>query len=88
MNEPQEPLFLARRTYRQRRLMDAARLMPWLGILLFFLPLLWRDAATSTGLLYLFSVWLVLIAGSWILSRSLGRSTAWDKNAEDPGAEG
>jgi len=68
--------------------MDAARLMPWLGMMLFFLPLLWRDAATSTGLLYLFLAWIVLIGGSWALSRRLDRTTVPDKDADEPTAEG
>ena len=61
MRAPVEPLFLARRTYRRRRLMDALRLLPWLGAFLFGLPLLWRDPTTAHGLLYLFAVWAVLI---------------------------
>lgn len=88
MREPQEPLFLARRTYRQRRLMDAARLLPWLGTLLFSLPLLWSEAATATGLLYIFAVWVVLIAIAAAFARGLGTSGARDKGADDLGTEG
>jgi hypothetical protein len=75
---PVEPLFLARRTYRRRRLMDALRLLPWLGAFLFGLPLLWRDPATSHGLLYLFAAWALLI----VLSAALAR-----RFTHDPGAE-
>ncbi len=88
MREPQEPLFLARRTYRQRRLMDAARLLPWLGTLLFCLPLLWREAATATGLLFIFAVWMVLIALAAVFARGLETSGARDKSAGDLGTEG
>jgi hypothetical protein len=76
MREPIEPLFLARRTYRRRRLMDALRLLPWLGVFLFALPLMWSDRATASGLLYLFGAWLVLIVLSFALVRRL---------SDDPG---
>jgi hypothetical protein len=78
MSDPVEPLFLARRTYRRRRLMDALRLLPWLGAFLFALPLLWRDPGTAEGLLYLFAAWGVLIVLSLALARRLSR---------DPGTE-
>lgn len=77
MREPIEPLFLARRTYRRRRLMDAARLLPWLGAFLFGLPLLWSVPGTAAGLLYLFGAWVVLIILSLVLARRL---------SEDPGS--
>jgi hypothetical protein len=71
MREPVEPLFLARRTYRRRRLMDAARLLPWLGAFLFGLPVLWSAPETAAGLLYLFGAWVVLIVLSFALVRRL-----------------
>jgi len=76
MRNPIEPLFLARQTYRRRRLMDALRLLPWLGVFLFGLPLLWSERATASGLLYLFGAWLVLI----ILSFALVRRYAEDED--------
>lgn len=69
MKDRATPLFLERRSYRQRRLMDAARLLPLLGVLLWLIPLLWpqRDPAgevaavsTSSAILYIFGVWVVL----------------------------
>jgi hypothetical protein len=35
-------LFLERAGYRQRRLRDALRMLPVLGVVLFLIPLLWR----------------------------------------------
>lgn len=69
MREPIEPLFLARQTYRRRRLMDALRLLPWVGAFLFGLPLLWTDPGTAAGLIFLFAAWIVLIVLSFALSR-------------------
>ena len=57
-----EPLFLERRNYLRRRLGDAAKLLPLLGVLLFLLPVLWSESATTAGgFVYLFTVWVLLI---------------------------
>lgn len=65
MRRPRRPLFLARAPYRRRRLRDAARLLPVLGLFLMLLPLLWagasRVALVSGDVIYFFSVWLGLI---------------------------
>lgn len=65
MRRPRRPLFLARAPYRRRRLRDAARLLPVLGLFLLLLPLLWTPAAGvalhSADVIYFFAVWLVLI---------------------------
>ena len=76
MSAPKQPVFLERRTYRRRRLRDAARLLPVLGVLLLLVPLLWSsgdDAATGTarGFIYVFAVWLGLIVVAGLLSRRL-----------------
>ena len=72
MREPQEPLFLARETYRRRRLMDAARLLPLAGAVAFAVPLLWDDGTRpSVALGYVFSAWVALILAAGVLSRRL-----------------
>jgi len=70
------PVFLARRAYRHRRLMDAARLLPFAGLVLFMIPILWQPAATGAadtgrGAIYLFLVWAALIVAALILSRRI-----------------
>lgn len=66
------PLFLARRSYRRRRLMDAARLLPLLGAVLVFVPLMWRPAAgTVASGTWLFTVWIALILAAFALARGL-----------------
>ncbi|WP_235851876.1 hypothetical protein [Litorivita pollutaquae] len=51
--EGRGPVFLERKTYRARRLMDGARVLPVLGMVLFLLPALWpqpvAEIATSGG---------------------------------------
>jgi len=69
------PLFLARETYRRRRLMDAARLLPVIGLGLVLFPLLWigqgEGPGTRLGVVYLFIVWVVLIAAAALVARRL-----------------
>ncbi len=76
MSEPSRSVFLERQTYRRRRLMDAARMLPIVGILLWALPLLWRQepetAVTTSGAMrYIFGIWVLLVALSLWLSRRL-----------------
>jgi hypothetical protein len=78
MRKPTPPLFVQRETYRSRRLMDAARLLPVLGACLFAVPLLWPDEgggaiSTSRAMIYIFGVWALLIVATALLSRRLGR---------------
>jgi hypothetical protein len=85
-----QPLYLARESYRRRRLTDAARLLPVLGILLIGLPVLWDPGAsdaqvTAWAKLYLFSGWLVLIVAAFLLSRALSRPPDASKDAVPPG---
>lgn len=81
MARPAEPLFLARESYRRRRVGDAARFLPFVGLVLLLLPVLWADTArTAGGLVYLFAVWAFLIAVVGVLSRRLA--------ASDPGPDG
>lgn len=70
------PVFLARRSYRLRRIRDAARLLPVAGAFLFLLPILWgpSDGArrvTATDGIYIFLVWFGLIVAAALLSRPL-----------------
>jgi hypothetical protein len=76
-------LFLTRRTYRKNRLQDAARLLPVLGIILFFGPVfIIDDASRESGttladwLVYCFVVWMGLIALTMLVSRALGEPAA------------
>jgi predicted phage tail protein len=76
MNGRKPAVFVQQRTYRRRRMADAARLLPIVGGILFMIPLLWIDAGSGTRtaavMVYLFVVWagLAMIAG--VLSRRLG----------------
>lgn len=82
MKPPTAPLFLERRSYRRRRLVDMARLLPVLACFLWMIPLLWSggDGATPTAraLLFIFGTWIVLIAVAGLLSRRLARTEAED----------
>jgi amino acid transporter len=82
---PLEPPFLARGSYRRRRLVDAARVLPFVGAFLFVLPMLWGDEApvrTAWGGIYIFAAWASLIIASALLSHLLSRG-AGDDSHED-----
>lgn len=77
---PKGPVFLERRNYRYRRMMDAIRLLPVLGLLLWMVPLFWPMAQPgvdgapeavpmSVALKYLFGVWVCLVLAAWLLWR-------------------
>jgi hypothetical protein len=77
MRRPRDPLFLERRSYRQRRMGDAARMLPVLGLLLILLPVFWdpgiagQPRSTAGDGMYLFVVWMLLIAVAALMSRGL-----------------
>ncbi|RPE71820.1 hypothetical protein EDD53_0950 [Pacificibacter maritimus] len=74
------PLYLARASYRRRRLIDAQRLLPIFLFLLYLIPLLWGDEATNTpvgdgarGYVHVFSVWFGAIVIAGLITRALRR---------------
>jgi hypothetical protein len=72
MRPPGGPLFLEQRSYRRRRLVDAARVAPFLGIVLFLAPLLQPSpdqAALSARIAYIFGAWSFLILLVLVLVR-------------------
>lgn len=81
MRPPQtRPVFLERKGYRQRRLMDATRLLPVLGVILLAVPLLWpephegdagRGIPTSHAMIYIFGCWAGLALASFLLVRRI-----------------
>ncbi|ETX14106.1 hypothetical protein OCH239_05545 [Roseivivax halodurans JCM 10272] len=92
MSERPEPpprsaplVFLERRSYRRRRMRDAARLLPVLGLFAWAIPLLWPQGedgspSVSGALIYVFTVWVVLVAVGAVLSVLTG-------DGDEPGAE-
>ncbi|MBA3911519.1 MAG: hypothetical protein C0524_16985 [Rhodobacter sp.] len=68
MARKESPLFLARAPYRRRRLRDASRLLPILGIFFLLLPLLWTEESrlslSAGDVIYFFSVWIFLIGAA------------------------
>ena len=69
--KPQAPVYLARKSYRQRRLRDAARMLPIVGALLWVLPILYIAPATSMTGLFIFGIWGGLIVVAAIISARL-----------------
>lgn len=88
MTKQRPPRFLAERSYRRRRLVDAARLLPVVGLILVLLPILWRPAETAApdtgfGGVYLFAVWLLLIVAALFLARILSAGETPEAGGSD-----
>ena len=68
MTPPRQRLFVERPTYRRRRILDAMRAMPVLGLLLWLVPLLWsasgNEVSATSALIYLFGGWIGLVVVS------------------------
>jgi len=71
-----DPVFLERKSYRRRRMMDAVRLLPLLVFALWMVPLMWglpqesgEVTPIATALRYVFGVWLAMIVAGWALWR-------------------
>ncbi|MEQ6247709.1 hypothetical protein ABMC89_02340 [Sulfitobacter sp. HNIBRBA3233] len=73
----ERPLFLERRSYRQRRIMDIVRFLPLLCAVLWVLvPMLWPQdeegrTAMSSALRYVFAVWILAITATFALWRRI-----------------
>lgn len=91
------PPFVERRTYRQRRLMDAARLLPTFGAVLFAVPMLWFAGTapdtpggaaplprTAAAGIYLFAVWAGLIVNAAWMARLLARGPGMAPPSDTP----
>ncbi|MGJ8589513.1 MAG: hypothetical protein ACSHXW_15290 [Yoonia sp.] len=73
-------VFLQKASYRQRRVRDAAKLVPVLGAILLAMPLAWQNDApgetvNSSALVYIFGVWVALILLTAVLSSLIRSST-------------
>jgi hypothetical protein len=76
MPATRQPLFLARDSYRKRRLRDGARVLPIFGTVLVLLPLMWPAVPQMVlaHWAYVFALWVALIGLAAVLARGLGES--------------
>ncbi|WP_375282193.1 hypothetical protein, partial [Pseudooctadecabacter sp.] len=75
--------FLDKSSYRQRRIRDGARILPVFAAIMMALPLMWPRGAegqslTSSGMLYLFGLWFVLVVLAFAINRVLRLGEAED----------
>lgn len=66
--------FLERHAYRRQRLIDAARVLPIVGLVLVLFPVLWgpgRGLGAAAQTVFIFLVWLVLVIAAAAVSRGL-----------------
>lgn len=67
--------------HQARRLIEALKVLPVLGLVLFGMPLLWPDTGqTSDAMIYFFSVWLALVLAAAWLARRIGARAALRKS--------
>ena len=74
MSPPRGTVFLERDSYRRRRILDAARILPVAGFVLILLPVLWSfdtGARIAAEAVYLLVLWCALIVVAAVLSRPL-----------------
>ncbi len=92
MKEPAPLPFRAEAGYRRRRLIEAMRLLPVVGLLLFILPVLWATGGpdstgtTSGGGIYIFVICALLIIVAAIFSRVAGKIDQRDGASDDAAA--
>lgn len=91
MSTEPSPVFVERRTYRRRRLVDAARLLPVLGVALICLPLLWISeggpkTSTTYAMIYFFGLWVALTVVTGLLAKYLKEDAA--PRSEDDSSSG
>ena len=77
MNNRLTPTYLPRKSHRARRLVDAVKLMPYLAVLLWMLPMFWKgkdaNLPVSRIILYIFGVWAFLIVTQIVVNFFLNR---------------
>lgn len=86
-----QPLFVERSSYRQRRVIDALRLVAIFGAVLWMVPLVWPSAedtpdhaiSMSGALFYVFGVWVLLIALAALLHFRLRRVPVQSDDPDD-----
>jgi hypothetical protein len=76
-------MFLARAVYRIRRLRDAARLLPVVGLFLLLLPLLWDGDQGGGAVVFVFVIWALLIGGAALLAPALDQPDDGDPAQRD-----
>lgn len=87
-------LFLERSGYVQRRLIDAARLLPLLGLFLWLVPLAWprggegNDIGSAGASIYIFGVWGFLICLGAIIAARIGPAAEAHMSDQEPGMDG
>ena len=93
MSVPGRTEFLDRRAYRQRRLRDAARVLPFFALVFVLLPLLWPvpengGARPSALLSYVFGFWIAFVAVLFLLSRQLEPDLPAEQAPDEAEGEG
>lgn len=87
MTQQRGPVFLERESYRRRRIMDGARMLPAVFLVLILLPVLWSDGSgknIAAEAVYLFVLWCIFILVAAVLSRPLRAGLKRERPAAEP----
>ncbi|MFV0244313.1 MAG: hypothetical protein ACK5IB_04740 [Qingshengfaniella sp.] len=85
-----ERLFLAYRPYRQRRVADASRALPAIGLFLFLVPVLWNRPGAESGagpglaVQWLYAIGVIVFLAALAGLIAWGLSHAGENGAERP----
>lgn len=91
MSDQGTPLFLEHRNYRRRRMLDAVRLLPFVGVILFLAPALMprvTEMSLSGRVIYLFVAWSGLILAIALTTRTITGAEAEPRSPGAPGGAG
>ncbi|MDG2339816.1 MAG: hypothetical protein P8L32_01290 [Paracoccaceae bacterium] len=93
MSDSSRSMFFERASYRRRRARDASRLLPVIGLLVFFIPGLWGSAdggkiVLSQAMIFLFGAWWVAILVAAFLAKYLTEPVVEDTAPDDQSSNG
>ena len=78
MNTPKDKIFLPKDRYRNRRIIDAAKVIPFVTLFFGLMPIIWQSEAApnnlSTNFLYFVGLWILSIIVQVLITRALSRA--------------
>lgn len=93
MSDLRRSMFFERASYRRRRARDASRLLPVIGLLVFYIPGLWGSEdggkiVLSEAMIFFFGAWCVAIVVAAFLSKYLSEPVVGDSPQSDKQSDG
>lgn len=84
MKKQPQSVVLEGKTLRQRQLSDAAGVAPFFGVILLCIPAIWgNESKTAVAMIYVFSVWALLILLMALIGRRLTDAPPLEENPSE-----